>query len=562
MFTECPEVAFLVPFTHRAPAAYHGPMAVIELADPSGPPTLPDYDRRAERIAAIRGRLAIPMPSDRWAGWLTALGITAFAAALRLKDLGTPAAVVFDETYYLKGGLSLLRYGYEVRTVDGADKRILAGDLDVFNGKADFVVHPPLGKWVIAAGEQVYGVNPFGWRIGVAILGIIAVLMVARITRRLTRSTLIGSIAGLLFAIDGMAIVHSRTALLDQTVMFTSLAAFGCLLLDRDSTRRRMARLVEQRGPDRTGVAAGLGPWLLGRPWRVAAGVFLGLTIGTKWSGLWFLALFALLSIAWDSGARRIIGVRRPTVAMLVRDAIPAFVSLVVVALAVYLVVWTGWFLSDDAWDRQWAASHPGEGLLFLPEAIRSLWHYHVEAWNFHVGLTSPHSYQSNPWSWPIQGRPTSFFYESYKSGDHGCTVESCSAAVTALGNPIVWWAGTIALLHQAWRWAAHRDWRSAAVVVGFIAGWAPWLLFQNRTVFTFYAIAMLPFLVMALAMTLGTVLGPSSAPPNRRMWGALLGGGFLLLAIAVSAFFYAIWVGETVPYDFWHIHMWFPSWV
>lgn len=544
---------------NRGGHTYHGLVTVIDVVEP--PPAAPVVlDRRTVRVEAIRERLVIPMPSDRLWGWVWPLAVTVFAAILRLHDLALPKAVVFDETYYMKGGFSLLTYGFEMRTVEGADKKILAGNLDVFTGKADFVVHPPFGKWVIATGEHFFGVNPFGWRIGVAILGILAVLMVARIARRLTRSTLIGTAAGLLMAIDGEAIVHSRTALLDQTIMFTALAAFGCILLDRDWSRQRFMSIVETRGPD--SVALGLGPLLLWRPWRIAAAVFLGLTIGTKWSGLWFLALFALLSIFWDAGARRVIGIRHPYLSMLLRDAIPAFFTLVGLALITYLTVWTGWFRSTDAWDRNWAAEHPGEGLTFLPEALRSLAHYHAEAWGFHVGLTSPHSYQSNPWSWPLQTRPTSFYYESYKNGEMGCTVDKCSAAITALGNPIIWWAGTVALFHQLWRLVAHRDWRGGAVLVAFAAGWFPWLLFQGRTVFTFYSIAFAPFIIMALAMTLGTVLGPANAPGNRRMWGAMFSGGIVLTAVAASWFFYPIWTGEVVPYDYWHIHMWFPSWV
>ena len=62
--------------------------------------------------------------------------------------------------------------------------------------------------------------------------------------------------------------------------------------------------------------------------------------------------------------------------------------------------------------------------------------------------------------------------------------------------------------------------------------------------------------------MTLGTILGPSLASPARRMWGAMFAGGIVLLALAVSGFFYPIWTGQVVPYEYWHIHMWFPSWV
>ena len=41
---------------------------------------------------------------------------------LRLVDLGRPNAIAFDETYYVKDGLSLLLFGYERGSVDGADK--------------------------------------------------------------------------------------------------------------------------------------------------------------------------------------------------------------------------------------------------------------------------------------------------------------------------------------------------------------------------------------------------------------------------------------------------------
>ena len=34
-----------------------------------------------------------------------------------------------------------------------------------------YVVHPPVGKWVIGLGEQMFGLTPFGWRFMVALLG-------------------------------------------------------------------------------------------------------------------------------------------------------------------------------------------------------------------------------------------------------------------------------------------------------------------------------------------------------------------------------------------------------
>jgi hypothetical protein len=41
--------------------------------------------------------------------------------------------------------------------------------------------------------------------------------------------------------------------------------------------------------------------------------------------------------------------------------------------------------------------------------------------------------------------------------------------------------------------------------------------------------------------------------------------GLFLLyafLAFAGTLFFLPIWIGTWIPYWYWHIHMWLPSWI
>ncbi|TAK68447.1 MAG: phospholipid carrier-dependent glycosyltransferase [Actinomycetota bacterium] len=510
-------------------------------------------------LATIRARLVPPMPSRWWIGWLGPLVVTLIGGILRWVDLGRPHALVFDETYYAKDALSLLRFGYERNLVDGANDILLGSNgniasLDIFQTTPEYVVHPPLGKWTIAVGEWLFGATPFGWRWAVAVLGTLTVLMTARIVRRLTRSDLLGTVAGLLLAVEGLSIVMSRTAILDMVLTFWVLAAFGCLLLDRDRTRSRLADLVERRG---AAIGAGLGPHLGWRPWRIAAGACLGAACAVKWSGLWFLAAFALLSLCWDIGSRKAVGVRNPWWATALRDVVPAAVSFVAVAVAVYLVSWTGWFLSDDAYSRQW-----GDDSSVIPAALRSLWHYHAEAWRFHTTLSSAHSYQSSAFSWPFQSRPTSFYYEGFDRGQGGCTDDKCSAEVLALGNPVIWWAGLLALLHQVWRWFAHRDWRSGAIVLAVLAGWVPWLIFPDRTIFTFYAVVYVPFVVAALTMSLGSVLGRADGTPRRRTWGALVAGIVVLAAVAAGWWFYPIWTGELLPYAQWNLRMWLPTWV
>jgi dolichyl-phosphate-mannose--protein O-mannosyl transferase len=497
--------------------------------------------------ADIRSRLVAPLPSDRLAGWLGPLAITLVAGFLRFWQLGNPTKLVFDEVYYAKNGHQLIQHGVEY---------------DATKHSPEFVVHPPMGKWVIGFGEWLFGYNSVGWRFSVAVLGTLAVLIAARVARRMFRSTLLGCVAGLLLAMDGLAFVHSRTALLDPILMFFVLAAFACLLIDRDHARARLAFTIEGRRGSRTTLRRAFGPALGWRPWRIAAGVLLGLACGTKWSGLYFVAGFGLLTVCWDLGARRTAGIARPVTAMLARDALPAFLSIVGVALVVYLTTWTGWFLSDaaHAWDRGWAVTHPGPW--WAPDALRSLWHYHAEAWNFHKNLHAFHPYKSNPWSWLALGRPVSYFYEGPTLGQQGCDVTQCSKAVTALGTPAIWWASVVAIFVLLFAWLGRRDWRAGAILMGIAAGYLPWFFWQERTIYSFYAVAFVPFLVLAVTMCVGMVIGPADASPRRRTWGAAIAGGYLLLVVLNFAWLYPVLSAHVMPYADWAHRMWFRSWI
>jgi hypothetical protein len=217
-----------------------------QVLDGTPPTATPDeWQARLRRFGYVgrprtdtRERLVppFPKPSTRipteWLAWLGPVLVAALAAAIRLWHLGRPRDVVFDETYYAKDAWSLLQFGYEGTWPDRkiADPQILADPQVIpLSDTGAFVAHPPMGKWVIAVGEWMFGLDPFGWRFTTAILGALSVLMLCRIGRRLFRSTALGCLAGALLAVDGLHYVMSRTALLDLIVMFFVLAAFGSL---------------------------------------------------------------------------------------------------------------------------------------------------------------------------------------------------------------------------------------------------------------------------------------------------------------------------------------------
>ncbi|MEU9857476.1 phospholipid carrier-dependent glycosyltransferase [Streptomyces sp. NPDC047974] len=552
-------------FGYRPPAA--GSLA-IGTRDRLDPP----YTRPSPRVTSLLG--LGPAAADRlWrlSAWGGPLLVAAVAGVLRFWNLGKPHAVIFDETYYAKDSWALINQGYEGAWPKDIDKTILKDPGSVLiPTDPGYVVHPPMGKWVIGLGEKLFGFEPFGWRFMVALLGTLSVLMVCRIGRRLFRSTFLGCLAGLLLAVDGLHFVMSRTALLDQVLMFFILAAFCCLVVDRDRSRKRLAAALpeDEEGVLRPDAEIAETLRLGWRPWRLAAGVMLGLAGATKWNGLVFLAAFGLMTVLWDIGARRTAGAVRPYVAVLKRDVLPAFVSTVPVAFAAYLATWSGWLVSDKGYFRNWAAEQDAVDPGFwswLPQWWRSLWHYESAVWKFHVELTSPHTYESNPWSWLVAGRPVSYFYESPAPGTGGCPAsakEKCAQEILALGTPLLWWAGCAALLYVLWRWLFRRDWRAGAILCAFAAGWLPWLRYQERTIFYFYAVILVPFLCLAVAMMIGAIIGPKGSTERRRTIGAVVAGCLVLLIVWNFIYFWPIYTATPIPMDQWRARMWLDTWI
>jgi len=499
-------------------------------------------------------RLASPARRRLW-DWGGPIVVTLIAAALRLWHLGLPHSLVFDETYYVKDSWTLSHLGYEGAWAAGADKSFNAGNASGWSAKPEFVAHPPLGKWIISLGEHLTGIeSSVGWRLSTAVVGILAVVLVILIAKRLFHgSTLLGCIAGLLMAVDGSAIVMSRVSLLDNFVMFFALLGVGAVLLDRGWRDARMPRL---RGP------------VLWRPWLLAAGLAFGLSAGVKWSGFYFLAVFGVYAVLSDFVAYRKAGFLGSTEGT--AQAVVTFVTMVPIAIATYIAAWSGWLFTSGGWDRHWVETAPAQNawhglLMWVPYWAQNLWHYNTELYNYSINLHATHPYQSKPLFWTLMLRPTSMYYNPVPAGKNGCGAEQfgCAQAITDLGNPFIWWAATLAMLGLVYVLIRHRDWRAGLLLTAIGAGWLPWvILYHGRTIFTFYAIAFEPYLIIGIVYFIAKVLGRPSDSTYRRTRGIVGVGAYLAIVLAATAFFWPIWAGVQVSYEYWHAHMWLKSWI
>jgi len=490
-------------------------------------------------------RLLPPPPTDRARGWIVTGVLTFIGAMIRFwqlgfrTDNGTP---LFDEKYYAVQGNEVLRNG-------GVED----------NPAYNLVVHPPFGKQLIAIGEWIFGYTPFGWRFASAVAGTVCIFLVVRVARRLTRSTLLGGIAGVLLICDGVSHVQSRTALLDIFQAVFVLAAFACVVADRDQVRARLALAVQ--GDPGFGHWAGLK--LGARWWRFTAGVMLGLTCAVKWSGIYWVAAFGVLTIIWDITARREAGVRRPISAVVRRDLLPGLWSLAVVPVLVYLASWWAWFRSETGWDRHVGGDSDtlfGAVISFL----KSQWIYSKETLKFHSNLMTPinpddrHPWESKPWTWPIGTRPVLYYVAD---ADSGCAADTCVKRIFLIGTPALWWISLFVLAWALWKAIGRLDWRYCAVLVAYGAGFLPWFFNLDRQMYFFYTTPIAAFLIIGITLVLGDILGRARDGVEKRYTSIAIVAVYVGLVVANFVWLWPILVGDPITNAELTARMWLPSW-
>jgi len=460
-----------------------------------------------------------PRAAARWTRLDTAalLAITLLAALLRFVSLGRPIELVFDEIFYARDAC-----WYVIGTEAGCGITDLASR-----------AHPPLGKWLIGAGIAAFGYDPFGWRVSVAVAGTLTVALVYVLGWRILRGTATGvaltvgaSAAAGLLATDLLHLVHSRVAMLDALIVLFVVGAVLAIVVDRD--RRR-----DVSDP----------PWwwrlTLGRPWRLVAGASLGAAAAVKWSGAYVAPAVIGLVVAWELVEQRRRDPDASWGAVLIgavrREALPTAILLGLVPIAVYVLSYTG--------------RMPG-AILALPTDPGSVWNgiwQHQQAMlDFHTSLGGNHPYQSAPWSWPLLQRPVAYWF-----ADEGGTYRE----VLALGSPVFWWAGFLALVALAatW-WRARFGWlRPEPVILGAAAStYLPWLVLSGdrSQTFLWYLLPTVPFLALAL----GTLAAWAWARTAGRVAVGIAG----LLILGAFAFWLPLATALPLSVDDWRGRMLF----
>ena len=122
---------------------------------------------------------------------------------LHLVIITSPSELILDEKHYIPDARNIITEHESLRTE-----------------------HPPLGRLLIVAGIELFGDNPWGWRLLPVIFGTATIVLFYFLCRRLELSRNTASIATFLLALENMTFVQASVAMLDVFCLTLMMASF------------------------------------------------------------------------------------------------------------------------------------------------------------------------------------------------------------------------------------------------------------------------------------------------------------------------------------------------
>lgn len=338
-------------------------------------------------------------------------GLLIFAFIIRVININYPNSFYFDEVYhaftaqkYLEGS----KEAWEWWTIPPL-------------GVAYEWTHPPLAKEIMTASMFVFQTTEsWAYRLPGVLFGVLGVLLIYLIADKLFKNKKVALLSAFIYSIDGLNFVQSRVGMNDAYFVALMLATVYFSLSKR----------------------------------FFIASIFLGLTIATKWTGLYLFGLVFIITILSKEYFK--------------------LSYFIIISPIIYLLSYIPFFLLGHTSDQ------------FI-ELQKQMWWYHT-------GLKATHTYASSWWSWPLNLYPVWYFVEYHKNG--------WMSNIFASGNPAVFWLGFGAILVTIYDFIKTRSMSLLIVLLGYLTFFLPWAL-SPRIMFLYHYSPSIPFLTLALGYQL-----------------------------------------------------------
>ena len=311
---------------------------------------------------------------------------------------GTDAALLFDEQAYLINEKSYMTGTYFDEIYHARTAYEFIHNMSIYEW-----THPPLGKLMISVGISIFGMVPFGWRFIGTLMGVVMVAVMYLLARRMLRYRWLSVCVCLLFTFDFMHFAQTRIATIDTYVtLFIMLMYY---FMYKYSTENSDAPIYKKL------IALGI------------SGIFFGLSVAAKWTGLYAGAgLAAVFFISLYNKYRHDFALYKKEIITTLSFCVIAFVA---VPALIYVISYIPYIDTPGA---------DGIGIVFKNAADMLTYHGKTV-------VDSTHPYSSHWYEWPIMYRPIWYFSNTLDNG--------LKQGISSFGNPAVWWVGILAVAYN-----------------------------------------------------------------------------------------------------------------
>lgn len=422
--------------------------------------------------------------------------LTLFSLFLKAFRLTEPPRYYFDEVYH-----AVTAKAYADNNPDAYNPFAKAPN----ESTAYDWLHPPLAKLIQAGSIKIFGDNPLGWRLPSLIFGT-AIIPLTFILAFLVFGRVAAIFSATVIAFENLTYVMTRITMNDVFVTAFSLTAFIFLVLHLQ--KKRFLYLV-------------------------LCAIFLGFAISSKWTGAY--AILAAAVYLFFVHLRGFLGLK-PRFNLVGAATILRYSLLLTIPFVVYLL----------SYGQFWLQGHSAKQFVDLHKQI--WWYQNRHDLEHTYGTTALFcvpkgtSAEKNWCPWILNSRGVYFSYEQY---------DEKAGYIYALGNPLIFWAGVVAVSFVLGKFLEERKKEYALILLGYFGFWVPWV-FTPRLMFLYHYLPSLPFLAISLGISLAAIY------KTKFKYLAVV-----ILLIFIAAFFYFYPISSGLPIDPESIdkYMWLSTW-
>ena len=372
-------------------------------------------------------------------------------------------------------------------------------------------VHPLLGTNIIALSIHLFGMHPFAWRLPGAIASVLMLPVLYGILKHLLKRDYLSLIGSFLLAADFMHITTARIATLEPFSILFILCSFYWML---KYCRSNFYTL----------------PMWKGILYLFLSGIFMGLSIATKWTGCY--AAIGLAIMLFTNWIQRFLEYKKDkeTHQQFFKILLTTMLSCILFFIIIPIVIYCISYIPDKIFRNE-------------PWTIANVWKQAQQMYHYHVNLNATHPYQSTWFQWILDLRPM-WYYVGIKG--------NVFHTISCFSNPLLTWIGLPAILFTTYRALCKKDIVGWYIVVGYFSGLLPWIIYVQRIVFAYHFYPTSLFTIIAIVYCINLL-------NNRKM--SIVVPAYLAAYLALFILFLPVITGFGTSQQFARFLAWLPGW-